>query len=337
MNIEASEYMDASNTVVTDTLPNGYCPLGATGTTYWSAESTCTASDSDPKPNPGYANVTWDDASKTYNVVFQPVASITANGSATVTLPARMLPNYRNGDALGARTVAGDNFVNKVELTGTTTPITGVDGGPETVGDTSQAEQGTPLPKISKEIKTRAAPPAFPGGMKCDPGTPPSYVSDPDPLPDFRKGDVICFKLRVDFPKTIDTKNAVVTDFPPVGTEFVVDNQPDTGNNKFALTTGPDGNNVPVAADLSATKFVLTLGTGGFVAQGRRVRGHLRGPGAVTRHRDQARDHGQPDEDALRRIPPVSRSPTGTRPSTVWSRRPTCSSTRASSRRTSRT
>ena len=96
------------------------------------------------------------------------------------------------------------------------------------------------------------------------PGVPPSYVSDPNPLPNFRKGDVICFKLRVDFPKTIDTKNAVVTDFPPVGTEFVVDNAPETGNNKFAVTTN---NTVPVSADLSPTKFVLTLGTGGFVAK----------------------------------------------------------------------
>ena len=57
MNIEASEYMDASNIVVTDTLPDGYCPLGATGTTYWAAEPTCTAQASDPKPSPGYSSV----------------------------------------------------------------------------------------------------------------------------------------------------------------------------------------------------------------------------------------------------------------------------------------
>ncbi|MCU0280183.1 MAG: hypothetical protein MUE31_15025, partial [Candidatus Nanopelagicales bacterium] len=43
MDIQASEYMDASNIVVTDTLPNGYCPLGATGTTSWPAEPLCTA------------------------------------------------------------------------------------------------------------------------------------------------------------------------------------------------------------------------------------------------------------------------------------------------------
>jgi len=268
MDIQASEYMDASNIVVTDTLPNGYCPLGATGTTSWAAEPLCTAQAADPKPTPGFASVpTWDNGSKTYNVVFQPLASIIANGSATVTLPARMLPNYRDGDALGARTVAGDGFTNTVELTAKTNAIKDSDDNPvepgeETVGDTSQAEQGTPLPTISKEIKTRAAPPDFPGGMKCDPTVAPPYVSDPDLLPAFRKGDVICFKLRVDFPKTIDTKNAVVTDFPPVGTEFVVLDEPETGNNTFAVT---GNNNVTVTPALTATKFVLTLGDGGFV------------------------------------------------------------------------
>ncbi len=206
-------------------------------------------------------------------MVFQPVASINANGSATVTLPARMLPNYRNGDALGARTVAGDNFVNTVELTAKTNAIKDSGGNPVEpgqvqVGDDSRAEQGTPLPTISKEIKTRAAPPDFPGGMKCDPDplVKPEYVSDPKPLPAFRKGDVICFKLRVKFPTTIDTKNAVVTDFPPVGTKFVVNDEPATGNNKFALTPGV--NNVAVSADLTETKFVLTLGDGGFVPKG---------------------------------------------------------------------
>ena len=181
-------------------------------------------------------------------MIFQRVVSINANGSATVTLPARMLPNYRNGDVLGARTVAGDNFANTVKLSADTNAIKDSDGKPvepgqETVGDASKADQGTPLPTISKEIKTRAAPSTtFPNGMKCDPTVAPPYVSDPKPLPAFRKGDVICFRLRVDFPTTIDTKNAVVTDFPPVGTEFVVDDQPEqatTSSHSPPRTTWP--------------------------------------------------------------------------------------------------
>ncbi len=267
MKIEASEYMDASNTVVTDTLPDGYCPLGATGSTNWPGEPDCTALAGDPKPSPGFSSVTWNPDPGNYTVVFDPVPEINANQSATVTLPARMLDTYRK---TSQPTVAGDNFVNTVELTAQTNAIEDSDGNPVepgevTVGDDSRAEQGTPLPAISKQIKPRAAPPTFPGGMKCDPAVPPAYVSDPDPRPSFRKGDVICFKLRVAFPSTIDTKNAVVTDFPPVGTEFVVGDQPETGNNKYALTTN---NTVDVSADLTTTSFVLTLGTGGFVPKG---------------------------------------------------------------------
>ena len=60
--------------------------------------------------------------------------------------------------------MAGDNFVNTVKLTAQTNAIKDSDDNPVepgevTVEDTSRAEQGTPLPKISKEIKPRAAPP----------------------------------------------------------------------------------------------------------------------------------------------------------------------------------
>ncbi|MEI2620267.1 MAG: isopeptide-forming domain-containing fimbrial protein [Candidatus Nanopelagicales bacterium] len=268
MKIEASEYMDASNTVVTDTLPDGYCPLGATGSTYWPGEATCTALAGDPKPSPGFSSVTWNAGPGNYTVIFNPVPEIKANQSAIVTLPARMLDTYRK---TSQPTVAGDNFVNTVELTAETNAIKDnagnpVEPGEVTVGDDSRAEQGTPLPTISKQIKPRQAPSTqTPDGMKCDPAVAPPYVSDPDPRPSFRKGDVICFKLRVDFPSSIKTKNAVVTDFPPVGTEFVVDNDPATGNNAYAVT---GNNNVPRSVVLTPTKFVITLGNGGFVSKG---------------------------------------------------------------------
>ena len=273
--IQASEYMTADEIKVTDTLPDGYCPLSLT-TNYWPAKTDCDAGIRGPSVSInagavqplGYtAGTQWNDATNldpdlrnTYTVNLAQV-SVLDNQTTTITLPARMLDEYR---ATNKPTVAGDSFENNVALTATTTPITGVDGDPEPVGDASRYTQGTPLPTISKEIKTRAAPSiTFPNGMKCDPGVPPPYVSDPKPLPSFRKGDVICFKLRVDFPKTIDTKNAVVTDFPPVGTEFVVNNAPETGNNPFKLTVGV--NNVTVAPVLTKDKIVLTLGDGGFV------------------------------------------------------------------------
>ena len=276
--IQASEYMTADGIKVTDTLPDGYCPLSLT-TNYWPGRADCAAGvrgptvsiNSGSEQPLGYAAGTqWNDNANpdpnlrnTYTLNLDPV-SVLDNKTTTITLPARMLDRYR---ATVKPTVAGDSFKNKVELTGTTTPITGISGGPLEVGDTSQYTQGTPLPTISKEIKPRAAPSiTFPNGMKCDPGVPPSYVSDPDPLPSFRKGDVICFKLRVDFPKAIDTKNAVVTDFPPVGTEFVVTDDPSTGNNPFTLTAG--ANNVAVQPVLTRDKFVLTLGDGGFVPKG---------------------------------------------------------------------
>ena len=268
--IEASEYMNADGIDVIDTLPDGYCPLALTEN-YWPGGPAGCAPGVGPQVSTnggaaqplGYAAGTqWN--TNAYTVKLDPV-SVLANKQTVITLPARMLATYR---ATGKPTVAGDSFEDNVELLATTEPIPYVDGDRVPVGDDSQYTQGTPLPTISKQMKQRAAPPDYPTGMKCDPSVAPVYQDAADIAEadsQFRKGDVICFKLRVDFPSSVQTKNAVVTDFPPVDTEFVTTNDPVTGNNAYALTTA---NNVNVSVDLTPTKFVLTLGDGGFVPAG---------------------------------------------------------------------
>ena len=57
---------------------------------------------------------------------------------------------------------------------------------------------------------------------------PDQYIdADATPVPGdieklgFRLGDQICFRLRIDFDTDVQTRNAVVTDFVPLGTEYV--------------------------------------------------------------------------------------------------------------------
>ncbi len=237
--LETSEYVSAKNVVITDTLPDGYCPLGTVN--YEPGNVLC-----DPVTGTGpsvpYSSVTRLPASN-WGVLFTPV-SLPVNGSLEVSFPARMLPTYRSG----VPTVAGDSFRNTVGLRGTTVSIPAVaptETGDAEVQDDSRYTQTTNQPTIDKQMKPRAAPPTFPDGMQCDPTKAPVYQQSKGiPAADraFRKGDIICFKLRVNFPD-IYTKNAVVTDFVPVGTQFVTGSVQPTGNNTVTVyeedLTGP--------------------------------------------------------------------------------------------------
>ena len=280
--IQASEYMDGAGIAITDTLPDGYCPLSPT-TDYWpgAPDSLCAAgaattptisTDSAAPVNTDYiAGTQWNVPPTSNYTVKYPDVTVSNNKETVVTLPARMLRTYRG---TGDPTLAGDSFRNTVNLDGKTTAINDSNNQPvETpnpvdITDDSAYTLSTTLPVISKKIKPRAAPPDFPGGMKCGLNDLPDYVSDPNPLPQFRLGDVICFKLRVDFPANITTKGAIVTDFPPVDTAFVTDNNVATGNNKYALTAN---NNVNAVATLTADKLQIELGDSSFVGPGNKV------------------------------------------------------------------
>ena len=245
--IDASEYMDGSDIVITDQLPDGFCPLGSVN--YSDGDPAC-----DPDgvfPSTDYNDVQWNGSG--YTVEFDPV-SVDANDTIQVTLPARMLNTYR---ATGAPTVAGDNFENTATLAGTTTPIPDVppiESGPQQVGDSSREGLTSTQPSIDKQMKPR---PANPGvqGIDCDPAVGDPYGQSKnftDAQRTFRKGDILCFKLRVNFP-AISTKGAVVTDFVPPDTEYVAGSAVATSNN-----------NTPFVLDDSGP-LKWTLGTNGFV------------------------------------------------------------------------
>ena len=237
LKIDASEYVNGSNIVVTDVLPDGYCPLGALS--FPDVPGTCTGGSA---PSTAYSSVTWDGTA--YQIVFDPVA-VDANDTFTITFQARMLNTYR---VTGLPTVGGDSFENTASLTGTTTPIPGTsESGPVTVGDASSARQGSELPSLNKQMQPRAVP------QDCSVL---GLFEDAEAIPTadktFRKGDRVCFKLRVDFPN-ISTRKPVVGDFLPIGTEYISGTATLTANN----TAPVDSSSLPTAGPL-----VWYLGTG---------------------------------------------------------------------------
>lgn len=207
LKIDASEYVNGSNIVVTDVLPDGYCPLAALS--FPDVPGTCTGGSA---PSTDYSSVTWDGTASAYQIVFDPVA-VDANDTFTITFQALMLNTYRK---TVLPTVGGDSFENTATLTGTTTPIPGTsESGPVTVGDASSARQGSELPSLNKQMQPRAVP------QDCSVL---GLYEDAEAIPTadktFRKGDRVCFKLRVDFPN-ISTRKPVVGDFLPIGTEYI--------------------------------------------------------------------------------------------------------------------
>ncbi len=230
LKVDASEYVDGSNIVLTDTLPDGFCPLGPAN--YAPTAPADCAPVAGELPSVDYTSVTFN-ANGTYTIVFDAIA-VQANKTRTITFPARMRTVYSGTGKAGQATVAGDGFRNRVTLAGTTNPIPDVDPieqGPQDVKDDSYADLSTSAPAIDKTMKPRYI------GMDCDPASGQPY-GEPKNFTDaqrtFRKGDKLCFKLRVNF-ADISTKNAVVTDFVPVGTEYIPGSAAPTGANTATI------------------------------------------------------------------------------------------------------
>lgn len=206
---EYAEYANGNGLTITDTLPNGMCPLGSVN--YKSG----TPAECDPAPGK-VPSVAYDSVNEnldgTFTIVFKPNVAIAANGEATLTYPVRMRLHYEDASP----TSAGDAFVNNVEQTGSTTPIANntADSGAKSVTDPSSATLGTGVETLSKEIGKRANPADCSTAVYGDNATltPESTT--------FVRGDKVCFRISVNFDTSTDTRNPVITDFLPANLAY---------------------------------------------------------------------------------------------------------------------
>ena len=242
--IDTSEYVDASDIVVTDHLPNGLCPLDDVNNYVTGAPADCDPSAAFAPDNATITAVVQN-PDGSFDVTFSPVA-LDADGSTQIRYFARMRTTFTGGDVAGDPTSSGDSFTNTARLTGTTVPAPGVNPPPPTgsltVGDTSSATLTAGGPALQKTLLPQTTP------MTCG-TTGDGYLHDPTPAQGtFSEGDRVCFKIRVQFPTDVATRNANVKDFLPPGltyepgsatatiandTDFTVDES--TGNPLFLL------------------------------------------------------------------------------------------------------
>ncbi|WP_156364301.1 isopeptide-forming domain-containing fimbrial protein [Curtobacterium sp. Leaf261] len=236
LRLRASEYESDSAMTITDVLDNGLCPA---------YPSSITVS-GDPVPadcahTPGSAldeqavnatitAVAYDASTGKFTLTMTPTlggsASATmgrsydsAASKTNITYTALMRGAYTGAGNSGP-TSSGDSFANTVDVAGTSTPVNDTDTVTRSVTNGSGTSISTAPTQISKQVLSRTAGPIS-SAADCTTAPQGLYSSSTDTANPFQLGDDVCFRLEVDFPTGIDTRNPSVTDYVPVGTTFV--------------------------------------------------------------------------------------------------------------------
>ncbi|MTV27381.1 isopeptide-forming domain-containing fimbrial protein [Nitriliruptoraceae bacterium ZYF776] len=219
--VRTSEYTSSDGIVLTDTIPNGLCPLLPTGTptTGDALPAECDLTDAAPAVTGAtVTSVGYDAATGEFTLVLEPTGQpVPASDTREITYPVRMRASYTDSTGATGPTTSLDSFDNHVTIIGDTTsipPLTDWFPASEQVWDDSGAALESDATEIAKRVAPRTAvTPDLPADANPCPTDAGEY-GEPD-QPGFRFGDVACFELTVTFPTTVDTRNPVVTDILP--------------------------------------------------------------------------------------------------------------------------
>lgn len=230
--LRASEYRDATGAVVTDTLPDGYCPLG-------SANFEATApGDQLTECDPTGAEPQVDGIDRPYGGMFLPVENadgswtltfnvdVPHSGTTTITIPTRTRTRYQDSGLAAAPLLVGDSLTNTATVSAPRTalcddvartpvgggcppgssPIPGDGGSPTTSTDSAVASQTSGTIALDAQVSAAAGlEPASCGGT----------TSYSDTAPTVGPGDIVCWKLTVPFSTDLDTNVVSMTDYLP--------------------------------------------------------------------------------------------------------------------------
>ncbi|RMH78816.1 MAG: hypothetical protein D6683_07075, partial [Actinomyces sp.] len=210
--IETGEYRSAASLVVTDTLPDGQCPLLASGDSENPSQPLTGECDNAlvGAPAPTVAGVITDpdsvteNADGTYTIVWNSLRDLVPDDELVVAYSSHVRTDYQENFVADRPVVGGDSFVNTVAITGDTTPISWtdpVDPNPVDLDrafeldtpDASAASMTSAVIVIDKSISVPTAP-----GVPLDCDTA-SWTSATPPTPDvspwaYRPGDRVCYR-----------------------------------------------------------------------------------------------------------------------------------------------
>ena len=293
LTVRTSEYRSAQNTVITDTVPDGLCPLSMSSNFTQTPQNASDLADcfTGPDPSEPYATV-QENTNGTFSVVWNgssvpALAELPPNATQTITFATRARPNYQEGFADAAPIVALDTVRNDVSVSAVARVICagGVScpAGPST-GNEIYHSGGLAAPIVDTASDTiRAAGPVIDkrvadSSVNCSTAT----YTNGSPPPAYHPGDRICWLLRIDYPAGSSTATAAITDYLPnslaFDTAFGLGGDETTGND----TAGP--------ATLDATS--ATPGPGGALQWS--LGSPTVGPSTVFEHRIGTRVHLTP-------------------------------------------
>ena len=207
--IRASEYRSVADIRVTDTLPDGLCPLGSVNHEENSQSTECNPVGG-RVPSLPYGSV--DEQVDGSFVIAWDAPDLAPSESTTITFPTRARANYQDNYVDDEPVLTRDTWTNDVSLLGTDSTPAGIphvepDGTDD--GDVSSASQEAGAITIDKKVR---APDAF---GSCD-GT--GYTDTIAQT--FGPGDRVCWRVKVTFPGLLDTGSPQVVDFLPAGAEY---------------------------------------------------------------------------------------------------------------------
>jgi len=251
LTFETSEYKFVDGATVTDTLPDGLCPLGSENFT---SEDDPECVPTGDEPSAAYASatengdgtwtLTWDAGS------LAKLGHTAISDKFTITFPSKTRTHYQENFEPAGPILAHDRVDNTVTTEGSgfarcTAPGTtdcstpgpkidfdGTDG--STIVDASHAEQEAGAPVILKEVAE--------AGTDCQAAI---YTAA---VPRYNPGDQICWRLRVSFPGTLDTSPQALADYLPEGATYVPGSE----------EAGPENNVIATVDESAAGEGLLT-------------------------------------------------------------------------------
>ncbi len=230
----------ATGIVVTDTLPDGLCPYGA-------GDASCAGGIA---PSPAYTSAT-ENADGSWTLVWD-LSDMGPASQTTITYATQTRTDYREGFADATPVLARDSWVNTVSVTGN------VDALPAT--DVSTAGQSAPGVTFRADVATRPTAVALPD--VCGDG---SSLTWNDTGATYRIGDQVCWRLIVDYPVDLTTKDSTVSFNLPAGQEYTAEDVWAAGTSNTVPVGDVDGTSVIAGA----STLTWHIGDGdGYVASG---------------------------------------------------------------------
>lgn len=270
LQIDTGEYRYVDSLEVTDTLGDGYCPLGSVNFEVTPPAASAECDPTGAMPSAPYLTATeaadgswtlnWDETADPALARMQP------SSSHTITFPTRTRAFYQQNFDDDTPVLARDAAGNDVALSGTDfvrcAPPGAADAcvpnGPGEIDhdelsgtpdeDTSSAGQQALGASIDKRVDDA------PNTADCLTG---SYVDSPPTA--VSPGDSICFRVRMDFPSAPQTGSVTVTDFIPPGTTYDVGSAQATANNTVTFAT----TSTTAEPDVTGSQLAWPLDDGG--------------------------------------------------------------------------